>query len=310
MPFLAHFGLTDRPFSLTPDSELYFENETHQDILASLIYAVERGEGIMKVIGEVGTGKTLICRMLTEHFIEQDASVAYIINPQNDPEWIIRAVGLDPDKSSDPFHTLNEFLLEKFKDGRAAVLLVDEAQALGHDGLEAVRRLSNLETEKSKLLQIIIFGQPELLRQLQDHGLRQLSQRIVFSFTVGAMADEVMMQYIRYRVFRSTPDIAAADRLFDESALKAIARCSAGIPRIAHIISDKSLLAAFSDNSKQVKKKHVKEAIADSPDVLHSVGARGLANWREWAMPVRLSLLGVGVLALIAWWLYTSPFGF
>ena len=194
MPFLAHFDLTERPFSLTPNCELYFPSETHQEVLNSLRYAIDRGEGIIKVSGEVGTGKTLICRLLTADLVKTKA-VAYIINPQNDADWVVGAVcrefGLDPDSSSDPFHLLNGFLLEQYRKGRPAVLVVDEAQALGLVGLETVRRrLSNLETDTSKLLQAVLFGQPELDRLLRTHTLRQLNQRIVFSFTIPPFSVE------------------------------------------------------------------------------------------------------------------------
>ena len=161
MPFLAHFDLLERPFSLTPNSRLYFPSDSHERVMTPLSYAIERGEGIIKVSGEVGTGKTLMCRILTAGLVETKA-VAYILNPQNDPDWIVSAIcrefGLEPEQSLDSFHLLNEFLLEQYHQNRSAVLVIDEAQALGLEGLEAVRRLSNLETDTAKLLQIVLFG--------------------------------------------------------------------------------------------------------------------------------------------------------
>ncbi len=193
MPFLTHFGLTERPFALTPNSALYYPSESHQQVFDSLLYAVDRGEGIVKVSGEVGTGKTLLCRLLIAELIKSKA-VAYIINPQDDSDWVVGAVcrefGLDPDGTGDPFHMLNAFLLEQYRDGRSAVLLVDEAQALGVVGLESVRRLSNLETDTTKLLQTILFGQPELDRLLQTHDLRQLNQRVAFSFALRPLSPD------------------------------------------------------------------------------------------------------------------------
>ena len=191
MPFLEHFGLSERPFSLTPNSGLYYPSASHQEVLTSLMYAIERGEGVVKVRGEVGTGKTLLCRMVTAEMIKTK-QVAYIINPQTDPHWIIGAVcrefGLDPEKTDDRNHLLNGYLLEQYAAGRGVVLVIDEAQALGIDGLETMRRLSNLETEQTKLMQTVLFGQPELDELLARRELRQLNQRIGFSFTLPALS--------------------------------------------------------------------------------------------------------------------------
>ncbi|MCH9019851.1 MAG: AAA family ATPase [Proteobacteria bacterium] len=287
MPFLNHFGLTARPFSLTPNSALYYPSESHQEALRSVGFALDRGEGIIKVTGEVGTGKTLLCRMLVAELVDK-AAVAYVINPQNDSDWVIGAVcrefGLDPDRESDPFHALNVFLLERFRADGRAVLVVDEAQALGPVGLETVRRLSNLETDKSKLLQIVLFGQPELDRLLQGHGLRQLNQRIVFSFTIDPLTTQTTVDYIRYRLLRSSADEVRADKLFQAKALRAIARASKGIPRIINIIADKSLLAAYGRGADQVTPAHVREAVADSPAVMTSRPPGPAERWGRAAL--------------------------
>ncbi len=303
MLFLSHFGLTERPFSLTPNREFYFPSEAHQQVLGSLIYAIDRGEGILKVTGEVGTGKTMLCRMLMAACIKTNV-VAYIINPQNDSDWVVGAVcrefGLDPDGSGDPFHMLNGFLLGQYREGRSAVLVVDEAQALGAVGLETVRRLSNLETDKSKLLQIILFGQPELDRLLQSHALRQLNQRVVFSFTIRPLSTDTTIDYVRYRVLRGSDDVGTADKLFEAEALRAIARVSRGIPRLINIVADKSLLAAYCEGAIQVKRQHVREAVADSIDV---IGRRwGVGDWNRTALLVVPTVGAVVVLGALGWW--------
>lgn len=284
MPFLAHFDLVERPFALTPNRHYYFPSDNHQRVFTPLSYAIERGEGIIKVSGEVGTGKTLMCRLLIAKLVKTSA-VAYILNPQNDSDWIVSAVcrefGLDPEASRDPFHLLNEFLLEQYHKNRRAVLVIDESQALGLHGLETVRLLSNLESETTKLLQIVLFGQPELDRLVRSHALRQLNQRIVFTFTIPPLSENTMMDYIRYRVILSSGNLdaahqailssgslAAAQTLFDDKALRRIARVSGGVPRLANIIADKSLLAAFSADAKQVNRRHVDEAVADSVGLL------------------------------------------
>lgn len=302
MPFLAHFDLVQRPFALTPNSQLYFPSDSHQRVLTTLSYAIERGEGIIKVSGEVGTGKTLMCRLLTANLIKTKA-VAYILNPQNDAEWIVAAVcrefGLDAEQSLDPFHLLNEFLLEHYSQRRSAVLVVDEAQALGLEGLETVRRLSNLETDTAKLLQIVLFGQPELDRLLRSHALRQLNQRIVFSFTIPRLEEETMIDYIRFRVMRSSGNLATAHKLFDDEALRRIARVSGGVPRLANIIADKSLLAAFSADAKRVSRRHVNEAIADSRNLLPRWGRLTVRSAVGPAIAAALVFGMVGLWAII-----------
>lgn len=318
MPFLAHFNLKQHPFSLTPNSHLYFPSPEHQRVLVSLLYLIHRREGILKVVGEVGTGKTLLARLLVPTLIDK-ASVAYIINPQNDARWVVAAIcrefGLDPDTTSDPLHALNTFLLDQHQERRGAVVVVDEAQALGPVGLETVRRLSNLETDKRKLLQIVLFGQPELERLLQTHTLRQLNQRIGFSFTIEPLAEETAIQYIRYRVERSTSDNGTADRLFEAKALRTIARAGRGNPRVTNIIADKSLLAAYGDGATRVRVRHVREAVADSRAVVAHRAGREAGGWRRPALAVALTsvvVLAVGAAGWVAvddggtglrWWL-------
>ena len=303
MPFLAHFNLSERPFALTPNSEVYFPSDAHQEVLNSLTYAIERGEGIIKVSGEVGTGKTLLCRMLTAELIKTKA-VAYIINPQDDPDWIAGAVcrefGLDPDASGDPFHQLNAFLLGQYREGRPAVLVIDEAQTLGLAGLEAVRRLTNLETDKSKLLQIVLFGQPELDRQLAAHALRQLNQRIVFSFLIPALSEKTTIDYIRYRVIRSSSNLATADRLFEDRTLSRRARASRGIPRLVNILADKSLIAAFSAGAARVDTGHVNETIADTRDVAGDLAWWNIGGWSRGVGGAIGAALVIGVVGLWA----------
>jgi MSHA biogenesis protein MshM len=287
MPFLAHFGLKERPFGLTPNSGLYYPSAAHQEVLGSLAYAVERGEGVVKVSGEVGTGKTLLCRMVTAGLVNA-AAIAYIINPQANADWVIGAVcrefGLDPDSTSDPLHLLNGFLLEQIAAKRRVLVVVDEAQALGIVGLETVRRLSNLETEKTKLLQIVLFGQPELDRLLADRALRQLSQRIVFSFVIPALGAEDTADYIHHRVRNASENGAASPSLFDDRAVKAIATASQGIPRVTNIIADKSLLAAFGQSANKVTAQHVSDAVEDSRLVIESLPDRDSGGWGQRAL--------------------------
>lgn len=166
MPYLAHFGLKEHPFTLTPNTNQYFPIDTHVEIIQSIQFGIARNTGILKVVGDVGTGKTMLCRLLLRKLVESNDAVAYLNAPQVDPQSLVNLVcaefGLETGSQAQMMQYLNTFLLEQHALGRNAVLIVDEAQALGPQGLEAVRLLSNLETERNKLLQIVMFGQSEL----------------------------------------------------------------------------------------------------------------------------------------------------
>lgn len=263
MPYLTHFNLGEAPFSLTPDTALYFPGAAHQEVYESVCYAIERGEGIVKVTGEVGTGKTLLCRMLLDALGARN-SVAYLNNPRGDAEWVVRAIcrefGIDVQHSDDLYDSLNRFLIEKHAGGVDNVVLVDEAQALGEVGLESIRLLSNLETEKRKLLQIVLFGQPELDRLLERHNLRQVAQRISFSFETKPLSEAEAAAYIRYRAKKASRNPDAAMEIFSAKAVSHIARAGQCNPRLMNILGDKSLLAAYAESATQVERRHARAA--------------------------------------------------
>ncbi|HIJ37539.1 MAG TPA: AAA family ATPase [Rhodospirillaceae bacterium] len=275
MPYLAHFGLKDHPFALTPNTDYYYPTQENANIIASLDFALRRDTGIIKIVGEVGTGKTLLCRLLVNKLIDTDA-VAYINAPQADTQSIIRAVCSEfgiavGSKDASAYTALNRFLVQEHSKGRLAVVVVDEAQHLGKEGLEAIRLVSNLETETSKLLQIVLFGQTELDELLRDPSLRQLNQRVVFSFSTKPLTMFETRNYIAHRIRVSRRE-GMDYEIFLESALTAIAQASAGIPRIVNILADKSLLVAFSAGSPTVQRAHVREAIKDTPGLFKSSG--------------------------------------
>ena len=190
MPYLAHFGLKEHPFTLTPNTNQYYPVEKHVEIIQSIQFGIARNTGILKVVGDVGTGKTMLCRLLLRKLVTDNDAVAYLNAPQVDPDSLVGLVcaefGLEAATKAQMLQALNAFLLEQHALGRNAVLIVDEAQALGAAGLEAVRLLSNLETERNKLLQIVMFGQSELDDLLAQPNLRQINQRIGFSFNTRA----------------------------------------------------------------------------------------------------------------------------
>jgi len=283
VPYLAHFGLKEHPFTLTPNIDFYYPTQETANIVASLDFALHRESGIVKVVGEVGTGKTLLCRLLM-HKLEASERVAYINAPQADAKTIVRMVcdefGIESDAKQDgpPFAALNRFLLDTHEEGKLAVVVVDEAQHLGPEGLEAIRLISNLETERSKLLQIVLFGQTELDELLADPSLRQINQRIVFSFNTQPLSVAEAKRYIAHRIQVSRQAGITYD-IYADAALELIARRSGGIPRVVNILADKSLVVAFSEGSPTVQKAHAQSAIDDSASLVTGP-AVSIPGWR------------------------------
>src|SRR3954462_8327870 len=226
MPYLAHFGLKEDPLTLTPNTNQYFPIDKHVEIIQSIQFGIARNTGLLKVVGDVGTGKTMLCRLLLRKLVGSNDAVAYLNAPQVEPESLVTLVcgefGLETGARAQMLQSLNTFLLEQHALGRNAVLIVDEAQALGAAGLEAVRLLSNLETERNKLLQIVMFGQSELDELLQRPDLRQVNQRIGFSFTTGPLTLPEAVHYIRHRVHTSRVD-GIEFPIFTDSAMEVIA---------------------------------------------------------------------------------------
>ncbi len=302
MPYLTHFNLAEHPFSLTPDTALYFPGMVHQEVYESVSYAIGRGEGIVKVSGEVGTGKTLLCRMLLDA-LGNKVEIAYLNNPRNDADWVVRAVcrefGIDVQHSDDLYNSLNRFLIQKHAEGVDSVVLVDEAQALGETGLESIRLLSNLETEKRKLLQIVLFGQPELERLLARHNLRQVAQRINFSFETKPLTEPEAMAYIRYRAKMASRNADAAMEIFSGPAVKYLVRAGLCNPRLMNILGDKSLLAAFAEGAMQVSRKHVRAAVREARQLsLRRRGGFFPIPW--WLRPAPAAVSSLVVLASLA----------
>jgi type II secretory pathway predicted ATPase ExeA len=277
MPYLAHFGLKEHPFTLTPDVDYFFPTEEHANIIGSVEFALRRDTGIIKVVGPVGTGKTLLCRLLIKKLVDTEA-VAYINAPRANANSIVLNVckefGIEVGDDADAaYGALNRFLVEEHAKDRLAILVVDEAQHLGKEGLELVRLISNLETEKRKLLQIVMFGQTELDDLLADPSLRQLTQRIAFSLATKPLSVEETRNYVNHRIRVSRREGIVYDA-FTNRAVDFLAKSCGGIPRVINIIADKSLLAAFAAGSPVVQPAHVAEAIKESPALVNPVAPR------------------------------------
>lgn len=281
--YRAHFGLTEKPFSLTPDADFLFGHSGYREALNVLLVALDSGEGFIKITGEVGTGKTLLCRRLLDVLAETHTT-AYVPNPLLEPMELYWAVaeelGAALHGATDSHHALKAIanrLIALGGSGRPVVLCIDEAQAMSDHTLEALRLLSNLETEKRKLLHIVLFGQPELDVRLSGYALRQLRQRIVFSYRLPALGRQEVAGYVSHRLHAAG---FQGSELFVPKALRKLWFASRGIPRLVNILANKSLLAAFGQGDGRVRVRHIRSAIADTADARRS--------WWCWLPGVRI----------------------
>ncbi|WP_308921664.1 AAA family ATPase [Janthinobacterium sp. J1-1] len=286
--YQAHFGLREAPFGLTPDTSFFFNGPQSQKALNTLLVAARNGEGFIKITGEVGTGKTFLCRKFMQS-LGPGFVTAYIPNPNLPPHALILALAdelavLLP-KEADQHQLLKSInlrLLNLAAQGKQVLLCLDEAQAIPVDSLEALRLLTNLETEKRKLLQIVLFGQPELDDKLARPEIRQLAQRITFHYHLGPLSRDDVEFYVAHRLRVAGFDGA---RLFSRGAVARLYGASGGIPRLVNIMAHKSLMVAYGEGRQQVSRGHVTLAASDT------VASR--TPWRaRWPW-----LAGAGVLA-------------
>lgn len=274
--YYAHFGLTQPPFKITPNTEFFFPGGNRGAILDALLYAISNGEGIIKVSGEVGSGKTMLCRMLQTCLPQQIESV-YLANPSVSPDEIMHAIAFElqlPIGGNMPrikvMQELHNYLLERHVQKRQVVIFVEESQSMPLATLEEIRLLSNLETGSHKLLQIVLFGQPELDEILRQPQIRQLRERITYSFSLTPLNAQQIKEYLMFRMraagYRG-PD------LFSPGVVHMITKASEGLTRRVNLLADKALLAAFADNTHTIKPKHIKAAIQDS-EFSNDIGQR------------------------------------
>lgn len=264
--YLDEFGFRETPFGVTPDPRFFYLGRTHEQALASLCYGIEQRQGFVMVTGEVGTGKTLLCRALLGR-LGKKTSTALILNPCLEPLELLRVIVADfgiastSGGKSDLTDALNRFLLAKLHLGEHVVLILDEAQTLPNDSLEEIRLLSNLETDREKLLQIVLVGQPELLAKLNLPQLRQVNQRITVRCNLLPLPPQEIRQYVAHRLLvasnRDRPD------LFSSAGLRAVSYLSRGYPREINALCDRALLAAYAAGRKKIGVRLVYRAYRD-----------------------------------------------
>lgn len=261
------FGLREKPFSLTPDTEYFFRYSGHQEALNVLLIALRNGEGFVRVVGEVGTGKTLLCRQLLK-ILQDDCSTVYLPNPLLTQHELYQAIAseLRLEVSAEAtVQQLNQRILEELihlrEQNRPVVILLDEAQAMPLASLEALRLLSNLETEKEKLLHVFFFAQPEFEQRLAQKDLRQLRQRITFSYNLPTLRQQEITAYLEHRLQVAGCQLAG---LFQPAAVRLIYTASQGVPRIINLLAHKALLVAYGKGRQRVDKQMIRAAIKDS----------------------------------------------
>ncbi len=263
--YLSHFGFRVQPFSLTPNTEMFLGLAPHYEAIQTVLTAIKMGEGVIKVTGEVGTGKTMVCRKLIDH-IESYVELVYLPNPVLNGEQLQLAIatemGIESDPSSNIVSQIHEYLVQVYASRRRCVLIVDEAQSLSPEALEALRLFGNLETKQHKLIQLVLFGQPELDERLATHELRQFRQRITFCCELRPLSIDETVAYINNRL-----DVAGnGSEVFSLEQKKAIWYSAKGIPRLINQICHKALLAAFNDGNTATKNQHVYQAMHDTFD--------------------------------------------
>jgi len=300
--YLEHFGLAEPPFRITPVTVFFFSGANRGEILGALIYSISEVEGIIKVSGEVGSGKTMLCRMLLEK-LPKPIETIYLANPSLSREEMLYTIAdglglnIEGERVGIIMQHIQNKLEEKAREGKRIVVLVDEAHAMPPDTLEELRLLYNLQVGNFKLLQIVLFGQPELNAKLDQPNMRQLKDRIVHHFHMQPLSRNVLESYLMFRMRAAGYH---GPNIFSPDAIKHIAGTSNGLMRRVNILADKSLLAAFVEDTHNIEARHVQAAMRDSElNTTPTVSGKKLLMGSAAA-----ALLLIG---LTAWWMLDKP---
>jgi general secretion pathway protein A len=295
--YLNFYNLRKQPFHITPDPEFLYLSPSHKEALAAIIYGIEEKKGFVAIVGAVGVGKTTILRSYLEKADKKRLKIVYVFNPRLSFEGLLKTIYQElelPVESNDVVEMTNrlyEVLIEEYRAGNTIVLVVDEAQNMPVDTLENLRMLSNLETSRDKLIQIVLVGQPEFEEELQQHRLRQLRQRLAIRSTILPLTEHESMEYIRYRLEKAGVSPSA---VFTPASLKTIVKKAKGIPRVMNVLCDNALITGFGYRRKPVTRGIAREIIRDFDGLKWPSAGR-------WWFPA-LSALTVALIAM-AWFL-------
>ncbi len=309
--YLEYYSLDRPPFRITPDPSLFYTGGENGRgvVLEALLYAVTSGEGILKVVGEVGSGKTMLCRML-EQRLPDSVEVVYLANPNLSPHDILYAIAfelkLPVDHSTQRLvlmQHLQEYLLKQHAENRTVLVIIEEAQSMPIETLEEVRLFSNLETHQHKLMQIVLFGQPELDKNLQDKSIRQLRERITHSFDLRPLSADEVSDYIRFRLQAAG---CPAPQVFSNAAEKMIAKASGGLTRRINILADKAMLAAYAESATGQRPRTIDNLLQPAVQTSHVRAAMNDSGYKPafWTVP-KFAIAGAALLVLVggfAWW--------
>lgn len=309
--YLEYYSLERPPFRITPDPCLFYTGGANGRgvVLEALLYAVTSGEGILKVVGEVGSGKTMLCRML-EQRLPDSVEVVYLANPNLTPHEILYAIAfelkLPVDHSTQRLvlmQHLQEYLLKQHANNRTVLVIIEEAQSMPIATLEEVRLFSNLETHQHKLMQIVLFGQPELDKNLQDKSIRQLRERITHSFDLRPLGADEVGDYIRFRLQAAG---CPAPQVFSSAAEKLIAKASVGLTRRINILADKAMLAAYAESATEQRPRTIDNLLQPTVHAKHVRAAIKDSGYKQafWSWPKLLVTAVIVLLAVssLAWW--------
>jgi general secretion pathway protein A len=310
--YAGYFGLRSEPFSIAPDPRFLFMSERHREALAHLLYGVRGGGGVVLLTGEIGAGKTTVCRCFLEQ-IPRDVNVAYVLNPRQTVHELLETVceefhiSLPPRRLrsglKDLIDALNHFLLQTHAIGRSSVLIIDEAQNLSGDVLEQLRLLTNLETADRKLLQIVLIGQPELVAILESPRLEQLSQRVIARYHLRTLSAPETASYVKHRLVVS--GIGAAQP-FSDAVLRMVHDISRGVPRRINLLCDRALLGAYAKGKSAVTSDILEKAAEEvfaKPAPSVQLRNTSVHSRQLWILVTSGLVLGLALSAVLAWWL-------
>jgi general secretion pathway protein A len=312
IPYLEYFGFTEKPFGMSPDPSFYFESTEHKKAFDYLTFFTSQQEGFALIYGDVGSGKTTISRIFLNSLDKEAYNTALILNPVTDEIGFMRellkefSVLYEPNTKKELYDTLRLFLLEEFQKGKENILIIDEAQLLPHEMLEFIRLLSNIETDKQKILHTVFFAQPEFLERLKDPRLRHLAQRITVTYGIKPLSYNEVKSYISYRLFKAG---SKGPLEFQDKAIRLIHIASKGFPRLINYICDRCLLVLYAQSTHTVDSQVVSKILIEENIPLSSVKKTAESRSLRRISPIMLGIALLVFIGIIGYFLFPSVYG-